>query len=171
MKINQNPYNSYYILNKKSYPFKVTIYPEKFIHEIHYQTLNNEITNINIFLKQNVEEIAKQHFFSIDNKTHKKQDPNNLTLSEIGISNSIAISKNYENLELNNILDNHTQGLIFNLLYKQYQLQEDIKQSLKDNNVNKTFNLYTQLQNLDIPDINSRDCMYGIKDNIPYQTL
>lgn len=169
MKINSN--KDYYILDKKTYQFHeyINLNQEHFIQEIHYHTKNEEITKTETFLKQNVNEIAKQHFFSIKKATYQKQDPKKLNLIEIGISNYTAIHiSQVHTKEISNLLDNHHKGLIFNLLQKQSKLQEDIKQSIQDNNIDKTFNIYSQLHNIKFPNTND---IYGLRNNIPHITL
>lgn len=176
----QNKYNksySYFILkNKKNYEYEEGFYYndiKNLIQEIHYSLENDEITNITIFLKENVEQLLKELFTKQGNAARQKIDTNTLTLETIYIDN---YATRYEyNKEIKNILDKHTQGKIFNYLKTKQSIEEQIKTSIQNNNTELTFKYYKDLQNLKIPSLDNQKNLstiqYTVKEfkDIPNQ--
>ena len=145
MKINSN--SNYIIFGNKLQQFMLKD-AEDFIQEIHYHTSQNEIIGIITYLKQNINEIAKQKF----NTNHN--------VSEIGIPNSITLK--YIKDEL---LENHYNIQVSRIQNTIDQMKYLLKQYLKNNDLINVSRMNEEIQNIQLPS------KLHIILNVPHITL
>lgn len=145
MKINSN--SNYIIFENKLQQFMLKD-AEDFIQEIHYHTSQNEIIGIITYLKQNINEIAKQKFNT------------NYNVSEIGIPNTITLK--YIKDEL---LENHYNIQVSRIQNIIDQKKSLLKQYLKNNDLINVSIMNEEIQNIQLPS------KLHIILNVPHITL